>query len=429
MTHPVISLKPSYNSIIRGCPGLPETLPRLECELRVRSSDGKEFFIENMEVVLRTTEALNSSGHSFTSKPKIEKCIVHYKKNIMVSNKKLVGIDIPLTIGVPDDIKETNYNSRFGHCYTTLECRAVYFTDASTPLTQTFSTAVNVERYDNLTTSRLSQPLKRVYHSPDNKIQVKYRVENPCVTTDDLLHLHLNVIPNLAGSQRMFNKKVKLKAVVFEIKEYLEVFDTHHDAKENILHSFTKPFHEVIGGSGIEFKSDVRILTKNTHFKQYEMSLNEPAVLYQLPQHEPVYAETPPETVLLKSRKDLEPFNYHSSITTRGKLFSITHDVTIRFKFGNAKDFEIHQPIDIFPWVRSQLKLVDNVVLRERDIAKNAHAFYENFGGIKRNKTTGGLEYPPLPPVVYTADKRTLKQLGVEFDTRFKVPRRVPVIE
>ena len=106
--------------------------PRLECELRIRSSDGKELYIENVQVILKTTEALNSSGHSFSTKPKIEKFTTHYKKTIMVSNKKIIGIDIPLTIAVPDDIKETNYNARFGHCFTTLECRAVYLSTDTT---------------------------------------------------------------------------------------------------------------------------------------------------------------------------------------------------------------------------------------------------------------------------------------------------------
>ncbi|SCU95054.1 LANO_0E09120g1_1 [Lachancea nothofagi CBS 11611] len=434
MTHPVISLKPSYNSIIRGCPGLPETLPRLECELRVRSSDGGEFYIEGMEVVLKTTEALNSSGHTFSSRTKIEKTVVHYKKNVKVSSKKLVGIDIPLTISVPDDIKETNYNPRFGHCFTTLECRATYFTIAGNPLMETFTTAVNVERYDILASSKHSQPLSRTYHSPDKKVQVKYEVRNPCITSDDLLHLKLNIIPSLSSgafksSPMKINKKLKLKAVTFEIKELLETYDSHHDSKENIIHTVVKSFNEVITKSGTQFETNVRVMTKNLQFKQYEMSLNEPAVLFKLPAHPPVLAEPPPETVLLKSKKELEPFHYHSSITTRGKLFSITHGVTIKFKIGNAKDFEIHQPIDISPWVLPQLKHIENVVAREREIAKNARSFYESFGGIRRRKSSGELEYPPLPPVVYLADKQTLKQLGIQYDTSFKTPKRILVIE
>ncbi|SCU84952.1 LADA_0D04852g1_1 [Lachancea dasiensis] len=434
MTRPVISLKPSYNSIIRGCPGLPETLPRLECELRIRSSDGRAFRIEALEVTLKTTEALNSSSHSFTSRTKVEKVVTHYRKTITVSSKKVIGVDVPLTIGVPDDIKETNYNHRFGSCSTVFECKVTYLTVEGNPLTTSFNTAVNVERYDILASSKFSQPLSRNYLSPDKKVQVRYEVRNPCVTTDDLLHLKICATPNLANntfsaSPRRFSKKLKLKAIVFEVKEYLETFDSHVDAKENIIHTVAKPVDETLPVSGSQFDCDVRILTKNLQFKQYEMSLNEPAVLFRLPDHPADLTETPPETVLLKSKKYLQPFHYHTSISTRGRLFSVTHGVTMRFKFGNAKDFEIHQPIDISPWVRVQLNHIDNVINREREVAKNARAFYESFGGIRRRKSSGELEYPSLPPVVYLPDKETLQELGIHYDASFKSPKRVLVIE
>ncbi|SCV03139.1 LAME_0H08020g1_1 [Lachancea meyersii CBS 8951] len=434
MTRPVISLKPSYNSIIRGCPGLPETLPRLECELRIRSSDGKELYIESVEVVLKSTESLHNSGHSFTTRPKVEKTAVHYRKNIKVSDKKLIGIDIPLTIAVPDDIKETNFNSRFGHSYTTFECRTTYYTVAGNTLQETFTTAVYVERYDLIASPKHTLPLSRMYHSPDKRVQVKYEVQNPCVSTDDLLHLKLDIIPNLSSSAfssstRHFSKRLKLKTVTFEIKEYLETFDSHYDSRENIIHTMTKPFNEVVPKSGIQFEADVRIFTKNLQFKQYEMSLNEPAVLYRLPEHPPALNERPPETVLLKSKKDLEPFHYHSSITTHGRLFSVTHGITIKFKIGNAKDFELHQPIDISPWVKTQMKHIENSIARETGVANNARAFYDSFGGIRRRKSSGELEYPPLPPIVYSADASTLKSLGINYNTNFKTPKRVLVIE
>ncbi|QGN13455.1 protein RGL1 [Kluyveromyces marxianus] len=148
MTYPVISLKPSYNPIIRGCPGLPDTLPRIECELRIRSNDGKPFFIRNIQTSLKTLECLNTGLGSFASKrTKMDIETVHHKRSMKISDKKLVGLDIPLTIALPDDIKETNYNSKIGHCYTVLECDVWYSTkdSSSSQLWQTFSHIVNVE--------------------------------------------------------------------------------------------------------------------------------------------------------------------------------------------------------------------------------------------------------------------------------------------
>ena len=225
MTYPVISLKPSYNSIIRGCPGLPDTLPRIECELRIRSNDGKPFIIDKIQMVLKTIECLNMGLGSFTSKRnKLESESVHYKKNMRISDKKIIGLDIPLTIALPDDIKETNYNAKAGHSYTVLECDVLYHlpNTNSAPLVQSFSQMVNVERYVLIASPRLYSPVTKVIQSPDKKFHVKLTTDNPCVTTDDLLTLKLEIFPNLTSytqSQRIFNKQIKLKGITLELKE------------------------------------------------------------------------------------------------------------------------------------------------------------------------------------------------------------------
>ena len=69
MTVPIISLMPSYNSMIRGCPGISDTLPRIECQLRVRSNNGSEFRIAKIEVILKSVETVFPQSHvsySFT---------------------------------------------------------------------------------------------------------------------------------------------------------------------------------------------------------------------------------------------------------------------------------------------------------------------------------------------------------------------------
>ncbi|QEU61237.1 Rgl1 [Kluyveromyces lactis] len=435
MTYPVISLKPSYNSIIRGCPGLTDTLPRIECELRIRSNDGKPFIIDKIQMVLKTIECLNMGLGSFTSKRnKLENESVHYKKNMRISDKKIIGLDIPLTIALPDDIKETNYNAKAGHSYTVLECDVLYHlpNTNSTPLVQSFSQMVNVERYVLIASPRLYSPVTKVIQSPDKKFHVKLTTDNPCVTTDDLLTLKLEIFPNLTSytqSQRIFNKQIKLKGITLELKEILELYDANSDTKENVLESISKPFNDPLPESGMKLKMSLRVLTKNALFHTYETSLNEPAVMYQLPSHEPKMNQiSPPQTVVLKGKHSKEPFQYHCSITTRGKLFSVTHSLAIKFKISKGKDFEISYPIDITPWPKSYMKHVEQLIYQEREIAKNAKSFYQNYGGIKRNKN-GQLEYPPLPPVIYVPTKECLTQLGVLYNTESKIPRRVFVID
>ncbi|AGO11813.1 AaceriADR042Wp [[Ashbya] aceris (nom. inval.)] len=442
MPYPVISLKPSYNSIIRGCPGVPQTLPRIECELRIRSNDGRPIIIDRIEVLLKTSEVLHSSAPAFTSKARLEKDIIHYKRSIRLSDKKIIGIDIPLTIALPDDIKDTNYN-KFGYTFTSFECTVLYFpkteklpTPNATMNTESFATVVNVEKYNLFASPSLFPPLRRKFLSPDRKFKIKYCIQNPCLTTDDLLRIKLNIMPNLSRnyassySNKLFNKKVKLKSIVFDVKEVLEVYDSHADVKENTLQSLIKPFNTTINDAGIEVTSDIRIYTKNVYFKEFERCMNEPAVMFQLPHHEPNLEAPIPETVLLKGKsKNVHAFQYHCSITSRGQLFSITHGLSIKFKISNGKDFEIYQPLDVSAWPKVDISLVEKVIAHETEVAMHAKNFYDSFGGIRRNRTTGALEYPPLPPVVYTADKNTLKHVGVMYNMDNKYSHKIPLIE
>ncbi|QGN13456.1 protein RGL1 [Kluyveromyces marxianus] len=151
--------------------------------------------------------------------------------------------------------------------------------------------------------------------------------------------------------------------------------------------------------------------------------------MYQLPSHPPQLEQVrPPETVILKGKHIKEPFQYNSSITTRGKLFSVIHSIMIKFKISKGKDFEVSYPIDVSPWPKTHLNHLEQLIYQEREIAKNARAFYQNYGGIRRNKN-GQLEYPPLPSVIYLPTKESLTQLGVLYNTESKVPRRMFLIE
>lgn len=462
MTFPVISLKPSYNSVIRGCPGLPETLPRIECELRIRSNGGKAFKIDKIEIALKCIESLNNlSHHTFSSKPKAEKTSILFKKVVRMTEKEMLGIDIPLTIGLPEDIKETNYNTTFGRTITLLECNVRY---NSLDEPQTFSRVINVEKYNFLPNSKLFPPIRRQVYSPDKRLVVDYTIKNPCVSTDDVLHINFEMRPNskavtdgLTGSASLiFNKKskMKLKHAAANLKEYLEVYDdgsgtttsiggSGNDTRENVLFEEVKPINEAITHNGIKWSMDIKVLTKNETFKEFEKSLQEPASLYRYAKKDLSSANqltnSGVKTELLQSKvahgREI-PFQYHTSITTtRGNLYRIIHGISIKFKINNGKSFQINQPIDITPWTVSSLKNVEQLILQERETAKYAHLFYQNYGGLKRvpTSTTANyikghrIDYPPLPPVVYLHDHETLKKLDIIYNrSSFS---RIPLLE
>ncbi|GCE98856.1 hypothetical protein ZYGM_000685 [Zygosaccharomyces mellis] len=442
MTHPVISLKPSYNSVIRGCPGVPDTLPRIECELRIRSSDGKAFRIDKIEVVLKGIESLLGGHHSFAPKSKVEKVTIHYKKNIKMSEKKIVGIDIPLTIGLPEDVKETNFNSSFGSSITLLECM-VRYNGLEDP--QVFAQAVNVEKYTILPNPKRFPSVSRQVFSPDHKFSVEYTVVNPCVSVDDNLNLLLEIKPNArvvgdSSSTSLFGKKfTKLKSVVVSLKECLEILDPatgFGETRENVLREMVHTFDERISSNGIKLKFELPVQARIGLFGEFESSLRELDMLRRAGSQTVSHL---PSTRLLQNKTHGSlgiPFQYHSSITTTGgSLFRITHAAAVKVKISSGKSFHLNHPIDVSSWTQLQLKGLDQLIFHEKETAKFARQFYDNFGGITRkNKPTMSnsvtvVEYPPLPPVVYPNDSETLRKLDIKYVNIGSFSRRVPLID
>ncbi|CCD25111.1 Rgl1p NDAI_0E02940 [Naumovozyma dairenensis CBS 421] len=475
-TRPIISLKPSYNSVIRGCPGISDTLPRIECQLQIRSNNGKLFRIEKIEVTLKTIESLitttSNNVRSLTKsklKSKNEKHNTHYKKNILISEKDLIGIDIPLTIGLPDDIKETNYNKEFGKCITVLECNVSYIgndnaSGSTSAKIESFSQIINVERYVYIPSKRLFPPITKKVSSPDKRLLISYSIENPCLSIDDLLKLEIEIKPDLFqesthnsphipnDNDRIFNKrKTKIKSVTFRLKEFLEVHNPEFpsdETKENILKEVSTPVNQVVTNNGITFKTNVRVCSKDSLFKNFESTMQEPAFLFKLPPEHSIpfikqgtlqnQTTRQINTKLLQNKTNDVPIQYHNSITTMGTLFSIFHSLEMKFKLGNGKSFQLHQRLDIARWPVSQVKYIEQIIQKEKQTANYAKQFYNNFGSIKRNKHSGNLEYPPLPPVVYYPDAETFDKFGIIYDStsdneyvtsKARLPRRIAVIE
>lgn len=366
-----------------------------------------------------------------------------------------------MTIGLPDDIKETNFNHNFGQAVTFLECGLRYNGLEEREL---FTRTINVERYTFLPSPKMFPSLGRKVYSPDKKFAVTYRLRNPCVTKDDFLHVdfelklnskggHDNSVSSSSTTSLIFNKKSKarLKAAVVNVKEFLEVNSDDrtgssgvNEPKENVLLEMGMPIDELITNNPIRWSMDIRILTQNELFKEFEDSLLESPLLSKSVNSSDEFSASNPKinTRLIQNKADgnpgLVPLQYHTSITThRGNLFRILHGITVKFKIGNGKSFQISQPIDITPWKLSQLKNVEQLILQERETAKYARLFYENFGGLKKvvaSASTGThadrVEYPPLPPVVYPNDSRTLKKLNVEFSGEERSNRsRIPLLE
>ncbi|CAL9738188.1 RHO1 GEF localizing protein 1 [Monosporozyma servazzii] len=495
-TYPVISLKPSYNSVVRGCPGIPETLPRVECQLQIRSNNGLPFTIDKIELMLLTVETLHHNSHlnptnlvsirngnsgipsptvsiDSTSislpnnsikrrKDKLDSISVHYKKTLTFKrDKKIIGSDIPLTIALPDDIKETNFNNKFGNCYTLFDCKVYYNGKHS----KDFKYLINIERYSYLPSKTLFPPVERTAYSLDERFKVSYKIENPCLSNDDLLRLTITFKPNFKyiteQSQRkslLFNKKIKLKHITFQLKELLEINESLHnkslsptalfnglDRTEDVLQTFTKEINQVISMNEINIKYDMRIFTKNKLFQNFESAFEEPDLLFKLPKQinrtsanynnnaTLTHTENSDiKTEYVQNKNNNIPFQYHTSITTLGNFFNITHRLNMKFKISGGKGFEVNQSLILTPWPRPQLKYIQQLIQQEKETAYHAKKFYGNFGGIIKKKTDNNdiiLEYPNLPPVVYNYDTQTLSKFNIQYDKNCKPPQRIPLIQ
>lgn len=454
MTRPIITLKPSYNSMIRGCPGVPSTLPRIECQLRIRSSNSKPLLLNSAEIILKTIESLHASTaylytpHFGSNGSKHETVDVLYRKKVALnsnvrSQHAIMGIDLPLTIALPDDIKETNYHSRFGQTITYLECNVSYqIASNSEHLSRGFKTPVNIRRYNCIPDK--VQPISKSVISPDKKVNIIYHIHNPHVFADDIINVTIDMKPNsrdpyktmpsvsqTTSTSKLFGKRCKWKAVTIELREVLETLDSN-EIKENVLATLTKTVNEEVNINTIKCTLSLPVCNMNEDFRDFDHTMQEPEIIYKLPSSD-IRSQVPVPTKLIQNKQPEIPFQYHTSVSRLGKLFSVSHSIFLRFKMGgHGKSFEISHPIVCSGWPISHTKFLEQIVDQEMETALHAKRFYENFGGIKRNpKHTDILEYPLLPPIVYEPDDiETMREFGLETLSDAKNrSRKVPVIE
>ena len=215
---------------------------------------------------------------------------------------------------------------------------------------------------------------------------------NNAITTSSPNELEVST-PTIFSTKKKFKSKVKLKSITTQVLEYLEILKKKSEFSSaqtsNILQSSVRQVDQIISLNSMTFQFSLKIFTKENFLQSFESS-----------------DSGCPKTKLLINRIDDIPLRYHSSITTIGQHFNVSHSLSIRFKFNKSlKNFEINHPLVISFWSIDQLPLIENLVSQERQTAKFAKKFYKNFGRIKNasnsNNGSNCLEYPSLPPIIY----------------------------
>ncbi|XBW35926.1 hypothetical protein QEN19_001498 [Hanseniaspora menglaensis] len=339
--HPILNVKPSYNSLIRGCPGIPNTLPRVEFELHILAPNTLEksiFIIDHLEVSFKTIEQLflnssNGKEDAVTGQKNIK--VQTFKKRLKMRDASLpplLGLKMPITIGIPETVKQTNVNNKFGKTYSTVEVVCHYKTKITNKgengLTKKLIHIVQgneesdkniesrcaiefpifIDKYNEYPSTRKYPSLTFTDTSPDKRINIEYKLNTTCFGQDDMISVDLKLSKNEKANSGYYNgngdlldeapinagpsifiggkKKLKLKEITLELKEVLEVLETQDGSmktKENVLCSTTNVINELITSNDITTKLDLRLMLQSQFHKIFEDAVMSSELLFKHP--------------------------------------------------------------------------------------------------------------------------------------------------
>lgn len=289
-----VNLAASNQSLIRGCPGVPKTCPRIDSMLEIRSKDGIPFMINKVILELNTLQSV-SIPQTVTNTDLSEKFTIYKKvifnredsKQLMKDspgrdrstysieeNEKTLGFDLPFIIPIPNDIISTGQNSRWNSKTThelnikigwyyrfqpsnsanninlnVADSHALFKEDLDKNFRiepYQISFPIVIKRYDTLPLyQQYNEPITKTIDSVDTVVE--YSIPTSSVGPNDEVLVYLKILPNKDYLSKNINhdsfklkksglikKKIntfKLKKIYFELREILTY------KNKNVLHS------------------------------------------------------------------------------------------------------------------------------------------------------------------------------------------------
>lgn len=169
-------------SMVKGCPGIPRSIPRIDTVLNIRSINDSPFIVRSVKVQLITKQKVLVPT-KFGSSESLKEFIVYqdplaYLPPMDQFYQILHGLDIPILIPIPRDITPSAYSPTFGA--TTQHNLVVMVSlgkDAASEVTFTDSFPVDIKMYDTLPIYRqYNEPIMEIYNSSDNQVLVETAV-------------------------------------------------------------------------------------------------------------------------------------------------------------------------------------------------------------------------------------------------------------
>lgn len=415
-----VALRASSSSIVHGCPGVPQSVPRIDSCIELRPINGVPFFCRSVGIELRTIQKVSvpsTIGTNDTCREyKIYEEPLIFSPPIGEFHQELLAVDIPILIPLPRDIISSgqfpHWNASTVHkLLVKLSCG----TSINDETNYVESFPVVIKLYDSLPLYRqFNEPIIESKVSNDHQIVVDLSLPISSVGPKDGLVLYTKVLTNTSNFK--INKKLKLKQITMQIKEILECHEGGLPLrKEYKLFSKSEHFEDQpLNSMGISKEFELQFPLENDYLQMYSSS----ASSSQTDVSSNV-VKTP--TAYFNRNKNFDaitegiPITHTQGFSTLGRLFSIRYEIIFKVKLIHGKDMDIHLPLTVSTYDRISSDYLLNWIMKECKVAS------DKFGKATINTIRSMSSYHSLvdtlrrfnpPPIIYRYTKTDWVRLG-----------------
>ncbi|ODQ79911.1 hypothetical protein BABINDRAFT_167015 [Babjeviella inositovora NRRL Y-12698] len=361
----VISLKASNQSMVRGCPGVPNTCPRLEGVIEIRSRDSAPFTVRAVTIDLNTTQFVSVPSSGFGSNDVVRTYNLHrnntaYTPPAGLLYEEALGLDIPFIIPLPKDITSSGKFPRWNATTT----HSLMITASWGPKSETCSTEfpVAIKKFDTLPVFRqFNEPITQTIQSTDKMTTIEYSIPNNAIGPHEELIMYVKIIANnrkaLSDLRSKFSStdKIRLRAIKFSLNEILECHEGGLPASKTLrIASVTKDLGEqAIDSNGVLHELSIQFPVENEILKTQLMPPGSPSK-GSPEKGNPLLNRVITNTTLVEDTStDIGvPITHSQGFTSTGRLFTVRYEVVLKLKFAHAKDQEVTLPITVSPYDR-----------------------------------------------------------------------------
>lgn len=365
--------------------------PRIETEIIIRSRAESGVKVKYVNVMLKTFQKVKIVMN--TSSNNILKLFIIYEEKINFDDDEIFGADIPVMIPLPDDIISTGTFPQFkSSTWHLIIVEIVSLEHFGKKCKCDFEFPVCIKLYNIISLHKqFKVPILKTLLCSENRVSVLISLPITSVGPMDDFVLYVNAKTN--SSSNKSKKNLKLVKIIFTIQEKIifhdrslppriikiyseeKNFDNKGDVNldcDGISHSFQIKFPLM----DMSIFSDDRELKKI--FNNLNPDLNMNLSHLKLLHPKDVLANSNPITYSTFNNLDNEiPMTHSQSFTTSGKLFSLLHNINVKFKIHGTKDISINTPIYVSNYDRVYSKYLVSWIIEE--CGKTENRFGKSF--------------------------------------------------